>query len=290
MTLCRMQSLRLAAVLEDCSNQLDILGHTLRVQISSERGAEAGQERARLAKLRRDCQYISQQVYKLHLQLEERHSFSSMLDVVEEEEQKKMAEDMKREKEKELKQRNDALRRQQEELRQKTQQINVLKQQSRYLKEQVCAQSLEIASRRRTAENYMEMQLQLAQKETIKAEKVLEEQLELLQKQLKEEVRIHEESVKFLQNQQEVLQQQLQQWQQLTIQMLEEKEQQLNSVSCKQTVNWDKLSEMRRKGDGADRDGGQGGAGENAPTAGRGRSCYKAPGLVERLHGPQRPR
>lgn len=31
------------------------------------------------------------------------------------------------------------------------------------------------------------------------------------------------------------------------MQMLEEKEQQLNSLSCKRTVTWDKLSEMRRK-------------------------------------------
>lgn len=43
MSLSRIQSLGIAAVLEDCSNQLDIVGHIVRVQISRERGAAAAQ-------------------------------------------------------------------------------------------------------------------------------------------------------------------------------------------------------------------------------------------------------
>lgn len=41
MSLSRVQSVRLAAVLEDCSNQLDILGHTLSLQIDREQGSAA---------------------------------------------------------------------------------------------------------------------------------------------------------------------------------------------------------------------------------------------------------
>lgn len=43
MSLSRIQSLRISAVLEDCSDQLDIVGHVLRVQRSTERGAAAAQ-------------------------------------------------------------------------------------------------------------------------------------------------------------------------------------------------------------------------------------------------------
>lgn len=43
MCLSRIQSLRLAAVLEDCSDQLDILGHALTVQINRERSSAAPQ-------------------------------------------------------------------------------------------------------------------------------------------------------------------------------------------------------------------------------------------------------
>ncbi|XP_026226858.1 dynein regulatory complex protein 9 [Anabas testudineus] len=246
MSLSRIQSLGIAAVLEDCSNQLDIVGHIVRVQISRERGAAAAQERARLSKLRRDCQYISKQIYTLHLELEEKQSFSSMLNVMEEEEQKKMDENLKREEKIKLVQRRKALQRKKEELQQKNEQLKELNRHSRDLRHQANEHSLKSASRKKNAEKDVELQLQLTQKETSQAEKLLEDQLELLQKQLKEEVRVHKEAEKFLQNQQEELQQQLQQWQQLTNQMLEEKEQQLNSVSCKRTVNWDKLSEMRR--------------------------------------------
>lgn len=43
MSLSQSQSLTVAAVLEDCSDQLDIVGHTLTVQMSRERGAAAAQ-------------------------------------------------------------------------------------------------------------------------------------------------------------------------------------------------------------------------------------------------------
>ncbi len=43
------------------------------------------------------------------------------------------------------------------------------------------------------------------------------------------------------------LQQQLQHWQQRTDDMLQEKQQELNIVSCKRIVNLDRLTEMRRK-------------------------------------------
>ncbi|KAF0044981.1 hypothetical protein F2P81_001510 [Scophthalmus maximus] len=267
MSLSLVQSLRLAAVLEDCSDQLDILGYTLTVQVGRERGAAAAQERTRLTKLRRDCQYVKQQISKLHSELEGEQSFTSILQVVEEEEQRKKAENMQREAKMELEQRKRALRRQQEALQRKTEKLEELYWLTKELNRQLDEQSLNAAIRRSLVENDTELQLQWAQKKTGQAERLLEDQLQLLQKQLEEEARVHEESEKFLRNRQEVtpptrlnavfseavvhefsvLQQQLQQWQQHTKQMLHEKEEQLNKVCRSRIVNLDKVTEMKRK-------------------------------------------
>ncbi|KAK2844144.1 hypothetical protein Q5P01_010803 [Channa striata] len=247
MSLSLIQSLRVSAVLEDCLNQLDILAHTLRVQISRERGTAPAQEIVRLTKLRGDCQYILQLFFKLHLELKEKHSFNSLLDVIKEEEQKKMHENMRRQEEIELKLRKQNLQIRKEELQQKTEQLKDLKGQHRELRQQLKEHSKKIAERKKNAKKDIELLLQLTQKETSKAEKMMEDQLELLQQQLKEEMRVHEESEKFMLNQQEELQEQLQQWEEFTKQMMQEREQQLNSVCNKRIINENKQSEMRRK-------------------------------------------
>ncbi|TNN72924.1 IQ domain-containing protein G [Liparis tanakae] len=200
----RIQSLGLAAVLEDCSTQLDVLGLTLAVQMDRQRGPAAEQEKARLTKLRICCQSVSQQVFKLHSELEEKQSCSSFLKVVEEVEQRKKAEDM-----------------------------SLL---SRDLNDQLNEQS----SRKKFEEKIRVLDML---RDTKRAEE-LEDQRELLQIKLKQEKDVHERSVQFLQSRHK---QQLQQLQQSTGPMLQEKEQELNSLCCKRTVNLDRLSEMRRK-------------------------------------------
>ncbi|XP_036930706.1 dynein regulatory complex protein 9 [Acanthopagrus latus] len=247
MSLSQSQSLTVAAVLEDCSDQLDIVGHTLMVQISRERGAAAVQEKARLTKLRRDCQYISQQLSKLHVELKEKQRFSSLQRVVEEQEQRKEAENMRREAKRQLEQRKRSLQSQKSELQQKTKKLQDMYQFANILRHELHEQSLKILHRKKIVEKNNELQLQQAQKECSQAEKLLEDQVELLHRQLKEEARVHEESEKFLQNHHEELQRQLQQWQQDTKQMQQEKEQQLNTVGCKKTVNLDRLMEMKRR-------------------------------------------
>ncbi|XP_054478063.1 dynein regulatory complex protein 9 [Anoplopoma fimbria] len=247
MSLSQIQSLRLAAVLEDCSDQLDIVGLTVAVQIDKERGSAAAQEKARLTKLRRDCQYVSQQVLKLHLELKEKQRISSLLQVVEEVEQKKKAEDMRREAKKELEQRMQSILRQKDEFQQKTETLKDMTQQARDMKYQLNETSSRFADKKKLEEKSMVLQLQQVQRETSQTERQQEDQRELLQIQLMEERRVHEKSEKFLQNRHKELQQQLKQWQQLTKQMLQEKEQKLNSVCCKRTVNMDRLLEMRRK-------------------------------------------
>ncbi|XP_059195730.1 dynein regulatory complex protein 9 [Centropristis striata] len=247
MSLSRIQSLSLAAVLKDCSDQLDIVGYTLTVQIGREQSTAESQEKARLTKLRRDCQYISQQVSKLYLELEEKQSFSSLLQVVEEEEQRREEENKRREAMRELEQRKHTVMRLDEEIIQKNKKLKDMDQQLRDLEQQLTEQSSQIAKEKKLEEKTIERELQKTQLETMQTEKLLEDKLELVQVKLKEEKRVHEESEKFLQNRHKELQQLLQQWQQSTKQMLQEKEQQLNSVSCKRTVNLDRLTEMRRK-------------------------------------------
>ncbi|XP_069393466.1 dynein regulatory complex protein 9 isoform X2 [Paralichthys olivaceus] len=251
MSLSRMQSLSVVALLEDCSDQLDILVHSLTVQISRERDSAAAQERARLTKLRRDCQYIQQQIFKLLSELEEKQTFTSLLQVVEEEEQRKKAEKMQREGKRELKQKKKTLQRQQKKLQQNIEKYEDLCRHMTGLRRQLDEQSLQAATWRRIVDKEAELQLQLAQNRTSQAEKGMEEQLEeqyeMLQKQQREEVKVHEVSSQYQQNHQKSLQQQLQQLRQRTELMLLEKTEQLNNVCRKRTVNLDKLSEMRRR-------------------------------------------
>ncbi|XP_032373670.1 dynein regulatory complex protein 9 isoform X2 [Etheostoma spectabile] len=221
MSLSRTQSVRVAAVLEDCCDQLDILGHTLTVQMDRERGTAAALEKARLAKLRRDCQSISQQVSKLHLELEEKQSLSSLLQVVEDEEQKKKANNTRREEKINMEKQKETLLRQKEELKLKNEKRTELHWLAKDLNRQMDEQSFKTANKNKLMEKKMEMQLQQTQRETSETEKLLQDKLEELQ-------------------------QQLQQWQQQTTQMLHETEQQLNSVCCKRTVNLDRLMEMKR--------------------------------------------
>ncbi|KAK9513295.1 hypothetical protein VZT92_026839 [Zoarces viviparus] len=243
MPLSRSQSLGLAAVLEDCSVQLDILGLRLAVQTDREQGPAAAQEKARLTKLRRDCQYVSQLVFKLHSELEEKQSISSLLQVVEEEEQKMKAEDMQREAEAEQKQRLQTLDRQKEELRQKIKTLKDIHQQTSLVNFEL----MELSDRKKKLEEAnIAHQLKEVQRTNSETEEQLEEQRKKMQLQLIEERKVHEKSKTFLKNRHTELQQQLQQWQQRTTQMQQEKVKQLNRVCCKRTMNLDRLTEMRR--------------------------------------------
>ncbi|KAG8010326.1 Protein spire-like protein 1 [Nibea albiflora] len=99
-------------------------------------------------------------------------------------------------------------------------------------------------------EKHLELEFQLTQKDVSQTEKLQEERQELQRKQLEEEIKVYEGSKQFLQNQNEVstnLQKQLQEWQQRSNQMVQEKELQLNGLCRQKTVNMDRLKDMRRK-------------------------------------------
>lgn len=249
MSLSHIQSLRLAAVLEDSSDQLNILGHIMSVKIESVRGIAPGaeQERARLNKLIKNCQDIIQQVSKLHLELEEEQSFRSVLQLVEEEAEKRREENKRREAMKEVMQRQQRLDQRQDELQQKTKELKDLDEVFQNLNHEKGEQSSKIDKKKEFLEKNIALQLLLNQSETEEAEKLLEGKQELLRIQMVEEVKVHERTKEILHNQHKELQEQQQQWRQRTQQMLQETEQKVNDVCCKRTVNMDKLTEMRRK-------------------------------------------
>ncbi|XP_034554665.1 dynein regulatory complex protein 9 [Notolabrus celidotus] len=247
MALSITQSLRMAAVLRECSEQLDLLGHALILQIDRKGGSAPTQEKARLTKLNTDCQLISQHISKLYSELGQKHNFTSLQEVIEEEEQIKKAESMRREEKEMLKQRKDNLQRKQGEIDQKHEKLEDMNQLTKALYHQLNKKSSEITNKKTMIAKTIELQLQQSHKETGQTEKLQEEHLELLQKQLQWERRVHEELKMFLQNENKGLQQKLSQWQEHSKQMQWEMEQQLNNVQCNRTINSDRLMEKMRK-------------------------------------------
>lgn len=233
-----IQRLRLEAILEDCSDQLDILGHSLTLRLSREQGPTSAKEQARLTNLRSDCESNSENVCQLHLELEENLSFSFVQHEVEEEEEREKAENIRCEVKRKLEQRKKTQQRQQDELRQKTELLQEMDQHIKDLRQEVNEQVSKIIG--------IENILELTQKERDHSEELLMNKLELLNQQLEEEKRVHMESEKFLQKKFEELQK-LKHWEQSTEQMMQEREELLNSIGSKRTVNLDRLAEMRRK-------------------------------------------
>ncbi|CAG6016033.1 unnamed protein product [Menidia menidia] len=238
MSLSRIQSLRVAAVLEDISHQLEIIGHSMTAQINKDQGTAPAQEKARLVKVTRDCQIVTQQMAELRLELEEKRSFSSLLQVVEKVLQKKEALENERQAVVELGRTREAVLELQQQIEDNAVKLEKLLRRRSNLREMP-------ASRRVTVKPIVVERP--TRKETPEAEKLLEEQLELLRKKLKEERRVHEESERFLQKQHKELCEVLLRWQQSTKATQREKEERLNSVCCKRTLNLDRLMEMKRK-------------------------------------------
>ncbi|XP_027872047.1 dynein regulatory complex protein 9 [Xiphophorus couchianus] len=237
LSLSKIQSLRTVAALEDCVHQLDLLGHSLSVQISRERGSTSTQEKDRLVQLKAECQFIDHHVTKLCCELEDTQSFESIPQAMEEDEAQKAAR-KKREDEKKRKEREQALLILQQEIEDKKDQIHKMYLLLNDLEEETS----KLQNKKKTKTTVLFPQIV---KETWQKAQLLD-QLELMQKQMEEEARFHEETVTFLQVQYEEFQQRLHKWKQQTKKMQQEKQSKLDNLGCKRTLNIDKLMEMRR--------------------------------------------
>ncbi|XP_061677129.1 dynein regulatory complex protein 9 isoform X2 [Syngnathoides biaculeatus] len=245
MYLSQIQSLRLAAVLEECSDQLDILEHALTIKIYKECCTEESQ--ARVKKVKRDCHYISQQVSKLQAELQEKQSFTCLLQVVDGQDQEKNAESNKREAKREMERRRRTLPKQQATLQQKVDQLKELQTVYDDLNNRLHRLIESNAARKDLEDRSTEQQLQKTQIEMREAEKRLEDKVVLLKEHLNLQERVHEESKIFLKKQNAELQEQLRQWQQCTEQNMQEKEQHLTRTRYKRTTNLEKLTTMQKK-------------------------------------------
>ncbi|CAJ1061900.1 dynein regulatory complex protein 9 [Xyrichtys novacula] len=246
MSVSLAQSLRLAAVLGECSERLDIFGHTLTVRISRRGGSAPAQEVARLKELKKDCQFISQHISRLYSELQQKQDFTSLQQLVMEEERMTKAKNLQREERKMVEQRKENLKRQEEEIQQRSGKLKDLNMLAEELKLQLKEKSSIIAHKKEMVVRMSEVELEQTQKKNIQAEKLLEERSGLLQKQLQWEARVHEETRMSLQNRNEGLQKQLLQWQERTEQTLKEMKQQVNNVQCNSTFNFDRLMEKKR--------------------------------------------
>nr|XP_049586471.1 E3 ubiquitin-protein ligase RNF144B isoform X3 [Syngnathus scovelli] len=264
MPLSHVQSLRLAAVLEECSDQLDILEHALTFQIHKECSTEKSQ--ARVKKVKRDCHYISQQVSKLQAELEEKHSFTCLLQVVDGQDQEKNAESNKREEKREMERRRRTLPKRQETLAQKVNELKGLQELHDDLNDRLRRLIESNAARKELEDRSTAQMLQRTQIEIKEAEKRLVDKVELLEDHFKLQERVHEEAKLFLKKQNAELQEKLRQWQQCTDENMQEKEQHLNSTRYRRATNLEKLTAMQKKRDGRGGEGGKGRGGETAPA------------------------
>ncbi|XP_032413751.1 dynein regulatory complex protein 9 isoform X1 [Xiphophorus hellerii] len=262
LSLSKIQSLRTVAALEDCVHQLDLLGHSLSVQISREQGSTSTQEKNRLVQLKAECQFIDHHITKLCFELEDTQSFESIPQAMEEDEAQKAARKKRfnaanistnkcfifvnlmwcisppREDEKKRKEREQALLILQQEIEDKKDQIHKMYLLLNDLEEETS----KLQNKKKTKTTVLFPQIV---KETWQKAQLLD-QLELMQKQMEEEARFHEETVTFLQVQYEEFQQRLHKWKQQTKKMQQEKQSKLDNLGCKRTLNTDKLMEMRR--------------------------------------------
>ncbi|XP_068179723.1 dynein regulatory complex protein 9 [Antennarius striatus] len=221
MSLSHIQSLRLAAVLEDCAVQLDILGCTLKLRIDQKTGPAAP---------------------GLCLELQEKHSVSPLQETLEED-----PVIMNRRENRELELKKQTLKSLHAEAQQKNEKLQEIIKVIEDLKHELSEQKTKIASRERIEKTHAEMQLQQVQKQNIQAERSLLRQVELLTQELKNAAEIQDMLVTFLDNQHQEWQEELQQWKQQTEEMLQQKKQQLNNVCCKRTVIADRLMDTEER-------------------------------------------
>ncbi|XP_077455323.1 dynein regulatory complex protein 9-like [Stigmatopora argus] len=245
MYLPRAQSLRLAAAVEECSDQLDILEHTLTIQIYKKCSTEKAQ--ARVKKVKRDCHYISQHISKLQTELEEKMSFNCLLQVVDGQEREKTAESSKREAKREMEMRRRLLPKEQGTLQEKVDELKELQTLYEELNDKLHRLIRSNAARKDLEDRSTAQQIHKTQNEMREAEKRLEDKVVLLNEHFKLQERVHEESKIFLKKQNAELQEQLRQWQQCTEQNMQDKEQHLTQTRHKRTTNLETLTTMQKK-------------------------------------------
>ncbi|XP_055083754.1 dynein regulatory complex protein 9-like [Periophthalmus magnuspinnatus] len=242
----RMQlsrSLRVSAVLEDLQTQLALLAVSFTVDL--DKNPRSPHEKVTLNKLIQDCHALSELMGTFREELEENQSFTSLLNKMEDEEQRKqmMAEHIRKMTKADFREKQAFCTKLEEELEKKRTLFERLENEYAILEGQQEDQN----EKNQMIKSDKEDKLQMLQKEASDKEQMLKKQIMLVKERMEKERHSHNVSITFLQNQQKEMKQQWNVWEERIGIMRQAKAQQLNDVCCKITLNLDRLMEMRRK-------------------------------------------
>ncbi|XP_068999570.1 dynein regulatory complex protein 9-like [Embiotoca jacksoni] len=251
MSKSRSPSLRMAAAVEDCSLQLDILGHSMYVKARRQQGDAAEKEKLRLTLLRGECQRLSQLMSALDLELEEKQTFTCLQLFMEEEmkreREREQQEEVEQEVEREVERRGAALKLHEAELECRREELKEKDQLCITLQAQLHCMRENLEKKKEAEKTEAEWKLQATEAMNRRAEAQLKDELQRLETRVKDEKRSHEFVMKFHLDEHKVLQQNKEEFQQKKQKMLQEKKQQLSDICHKRKLNIDRLTMMSRK-------------------------------------------
>uniref|UniRef100_A0A8C1B884 IQ motif containing G n=1 Tax=Cyprinus carpio carpio TaxID=630221 RepID=A0A8C1B884_CYPCA len=272
--------LRACAVLQDCADQLAVLGNIIHPGADTQQRTELHLKTARLmagsslsdftgelhqsqkhlsiqerlftpdnlAKVQKDRQFVSDVINGLMVDLQEKNSFQSLFSAVEEQRKKKaqLLDIINREEEGRL--RIKALQKELLDIhKQKTDECVRLEELVAYLRDQV--QDIRVRSNRqgKFVNSCAEQLVCQGLKVNSQKEKELEDEVGILQESTEEEKNVHMELETFLKRQHANLQEKLQFWIQRYEKDMEKKEQEITGLQNKRNVSQARIQELSKK-------------------------------------------
>ncbi|KAI4894893.1 hypothetical protein NFI96_003889, partial [Prochilodus magdalenae] len=202
----------------------------------------------RLAKVQRDRQFVAQVIMDVLMELQEKGTFHSLLQAVEEEKKRKahLQDIIIREEEGRL--RTKALQRQLVDIRkEKTLKLQKREEMMAHLKDQLQELRMRTTLEKKYVKSSAELLVDQGQKLYTQKEKELENEIRLLQEKLEEEIRVHMEMESFLKQHQTSLGEKLEYWMERHEKDMEDKQQELNTLKINKTNNLAQLQDKARK-------------------------------------------
>nr|XP_023678189.1 IQ domain-containing protein G [Paramormyrops kingsleyae] len=260
-----VELLRITTVLEDCADQLVILGNLRRARrgCSAEEAATADlgdvphrSQRelgspvlpAYLSKVQQNRDFVDQAITALLEELQATGTFNSLLCIIDEEERRKSQLQDIVLKEEEAKSKTKVLQRQLQDIRKE----NALKLQDRdcfiaHLKDQLQETKARTALEKSYVTKCSKLLVYQEQKLNASSEKQLLEMIQLFHDRMDEEKRAHAEMEGFLKRHQARLEEKLEMWMEQYEKDMEEKQQEISTLRNARASNLLQLQELARK-------------------------------------------
>ncbi|XP_072550721.1 dynein regulatory complex protein 9 [Salminus brasiliensis] len=202
----------------------------------------------KLAKVQRDRQFVAEVMGNVLAELQDRGSFHSLVQAVEEEmkSQAQLQDIIIREQEGRL--RTKVLQRQLLDLRQeKMLELQKRQEWTAHLKDRLQEMKVKTSLEKRYADSSAELLIYQAQKLSTQEEQELEDEIKLLQEKMDEEIRVHLEMESFLKANQTSLGEKLEYWMERYERDMEEKHQELSALKINKTNNLAHLQDLAKK-------------------------------------------